>query len=55
VTADRVLALGWRPKVTFEDGLAETVAWYAEHLAWLRDAHAVDVVTAPRPPAEAAP
>jgi len=49
VTADRVLALGWAPATTFEDGLAETVAWYAEHLSWLREAHAVDVVTAPRP------
>ena len=55
VTADRVHALGWRPATTFEDGLAETVAWYAEHLDWLREAHEVDVVTAPRPPAEAAP
>ena len=40
VTADRVLALGWRPATAFEDGLAETVAWYAEHLTWLREAHA---------------
>ncbi|HYJ60452.1 MAG TPA: NAD-dependent epimerase/dehydratase family protein [Actinomycetota bacterium] len=49
VTADRVLALGWRPATAFEDGLAETVAWYAEHLTWLREAHDVDVITAPRP------
>jgi dTDP-glucose 4,6-dehydratase len=55
VTADRVLGLGWRPATAFGDGLAETVAWYAEHLVWLREAHDVDVVTAPRPPAEAAP
>ena len=49
VTADRVLALGWRPATAFEEGLAETVAWYAEHLTWLREAHDVDVITAPRP------
>jgi dTDP-glucose 4,6-dehydratase len=48
VTADRVLALGWRPATAFEDGLAETIAWYGEHLAWLRAAHRVDIVTAPR-------
>jgi dTDP-glucose 4,6-dehydratase len=48
VTADRVVALGWRPATTFEDGLAETVAWYAEHLSWLRAAHDVDIVTPPR-------
>ena len=48
VTADRVLALGWRPATTFDEGLAETVAWYAEHLSWLREAHHVDIVTPPR-------
>jgi dTDP-glucose 4,6-dehydratase len=26
-------ALGWRPQRSFEDGLAETVAWYRDHLA----------------------
>jgi dTDP-glucose 4,6-dehydratase len=49
VGADRVLALGWRPEVSFEDGLASTVVWYRDHLQWLRRAHDVDVVTAPRP------
>jgi dTDP-glucose 4,6-dehydratase len=49
VRADRVRALGWAPSIGFDDGLAETVAWYAEHLTRLRRAHAVDVVTAPRP------
>jgi dTDP-glucose 4,6-dehydratase len=48
VTADRVLALGWTPETSFEDGLAETVAWYRDHLEWLRLAHEVDVVTPPR-------
>ncbi len=26
--------LGYRPLVSFEDGLASTVAWYGEHRAW---------------------
>ncbi len=28
--------LGWRPKYTFEEGLAETVDWYLENSEWLR-------------------
>jgi dTDP-glucose 4,6-dehydratase len=27
-------ALGWRPKHTFEKGLADTVAWYRDNSAW---------------------
>lgn len=27
-------ATGWSPKVRFEDGLRETVRWYATHRAW---------------------
>lgn len=27
--------LGWRPRVPFERGLAETAAWYAAHPGWL--------------------
>jgi dTDP-glucose 4,6-dehydratase len=26
--------LGWEPTISFEDGLAETVAWYADHRDW---------------------
>jgi dTDP-glucose 4,6-dehydratase len=26
--------LGWEPAIEFEPGLAETVAWYAEHREW---------------------
>ena len=48
VRSDRLRALGWRPSVAFEDGLAQTVAWYRAHLEWLRSAHGGDVVTAPR-------
>jgi dTDP-glucose 4,6-dehydratase len=32
--------LGWEPQVAFDEGLAETVGWYADHRAWwepLRD------------------
>ncbi|HEV3327765.1 MAG TPA: dTDP-glucose 4,6-dehydratase [Acidimicrobiales bacterium] len=32
--------LGWTPSIAFEDGIASTVQWYAEHRAWwepLRD------------------
>ena len=28
--------LGWTPAIGFEEGLAETVAWYAAHEAWWR-------------------
>jgi dTDP-glucose 4,6-dehydratase len=52
VTADRLIGLGWRPAISFRDGLASTVDWYREHRAWLYRAHAVDVVTRPRPPQE---
>ncbi len=27
--------LGWRPQVTFEQGLAQTIAWYRENQGWL--------------------
>ena len=27
--------LGWRPTVPFEDGLAETVAWYKANTTWI--------------------
>jgi dTDP-glucose 4,6-dehydratase len=34
--AGKLRALGWRPQVPFERGLAETVRWYVEHEAWWR-------------------
>jgi dTDP-glucose 4,6-dehydratase len=37
---DKLSTLGYVPRVRFEDGLAETVAWYRENRAWwepLRD------------------
>jgi dTDP-glucose 4,6-dehydratase len=36
-TADRRKAerlLGWRPRISFEDGLDRTIAWYAANRAW---------------------
>jgi dTDP-glucose 4,6-dehydratase len=48
VVADRALALGWRPEIPFDRGLEETVAWYRDNLEWLRRAHRVPIVTAPR-------
>jgi len=32
----RIHALGWRPEVPFQDGLAATVRWYREHPGWWR-------------------
>jgi len=29
--------LGWKPKLTFEDGIRKTVRWYLENEAWVRD------------------
>jgi len=29
--------LGWRPAVSFEEGLKETVRWYLEHPQWVRN------------------
>jgi dTDP-glucose 4,6-dehydratase len=26
--------LGWQPEVPFDEGIAETVRWYADHRAW---------------------
>jgi dTDP-glucose 4,6-dehydratase len=32
---DRLAGLGWRPAVPFSDGLALTVSWYRDNLAWV--------------------
>jgi dTDP-glucose 4,6-dehydratase len=34
LSSEKVRALGWEPKVRFEQGLAETVAWYRENTWW---------------------
>jgi dTDP-glucose 4,6-dehydratase len=50
VSANRLRGLGWSPAIAFDDGLADTVAWYRDHREWLYRAHDHDIVTAPRPP-----
>ena len=34
--ADKLGALGWEPEVDFEQGLTQTVRWYAENEDWWR-------------------
>jgi dTDP-glucose 4,6-dehydratase len=36
VDCSKLRALGWRPAHAFDDGIAETVAWYREHPDWWR-------------------
>jgi dTDP-glucose 4,6-dehydratase len=33
----RLRSLGWEPAVAFDDALATTVAWYAEHRDWVEE------------------
>lgn len=34
VESSRLRALGWEPRVSFDEGLERTVAWYRENRAW---------------------
>jgi dTDP-glucose 4,6-dehydratase len=34
LSSEKVRALGWAPKVRFEEGLEQTVAWYRENVWW---------------------
>jgi dTDP-glucose 4,6-dehydratase len=34
LSSDKVRALGWRPRVRFDEGLEQTVAWYRESSWW---------------------
>ncbi|HET7168164.1 MAG TPA: dTDP-glucose 4,6-dehydratase [Candidatus Limnocylindrales bacterium] len=38
----RIAALGWHPRVAFEDGLARTVDWFVANEAWWRAARSGD-------------
>ena len=33
VDSTRLRTLGWKPKISFEDGISSTYAWYVEHIA----------------------
>ncbi len=36
MTDAKLRALGWQPRVSFEDGLAATITWYRTHTEWWR-------------------
>jgi len=37
--------LGWRPRIAFERGIAETIDWYAAHEGWWRRIKTGDYLT----------
>jgi dTDP-glucose 4,6-dehydratase len=34
--SSKLLAVGWRPQIAFDQGLADTVAWYRQNVSWWR-------------------
>ncbi|MGB8909273.1 MAG: dTDP-glucose 4,6-dehydratase [Candidatus Cybelea sp.] len=43
VNSAKLRALGWSPRISFEDGIAQTIDWYRNNEAWwrpLKEAHA---------------
>lgn len=36
IDSTKVRALGWSPRTSFDDGIAQTVRWYREHEPWWR-------------------
>ncbi len=38
VNADKLRALGWKPRIPFDDGIAQTVEWYRANPSWWRKA-----------------
>ena len=37
VNSEKLLRMGWRPQIPFEQGLDDTVRWYLEHRDWWAD------------------
>ena len=37
ICADKMEALGWKPRFNFEEGLKHTVKWYVENREWCHD------------------
>jgi dTDP-glucose 4,6-dehydratase len=37
IDASKIKELGWKPSVTFEEGLERTVTWYLENQTWLNN------------------
>ena len=35
----KLLSLGWRPIVKFDDGLANTISWYCDNIDWVAKIH----------------
>ncbi len=35
VNCDKLLKLGWRPKIDFDAGIDQTISWAIKHLAWM--------------------
>ncbi len=42
MTGDRLAALGWQPRVGFDTGLSQTVAWYSDNRDWWQRARGPD-------------
>jgi dTDP-glucose 4,6-dehydratase len=34
IRSDKITALGWKQKISFDDGLEKTIAWYRQHWHW---------------------
>ena len=34
INTEKIRSLGWEPKISFSDGLAETIRWYQENRLW---------------------
>jgi len=42
MNGSKLRALGWRPRVSFDEGLADTVRWYRDNEAWWRSIRSGD-------------